>query len=102
MNKLFCSKCGIEKELCNFVKDKRYKSGYSCVCKKCHNERSKKYIKENYDKTLKSHRVWCNNHPKWVYERYKKYRLLNPEKVNQRLKDFHKKNPEKKDIPRKL
>jgi hypothetical protein len=96
-----CSKCGLEKELDDFVKNNRSKSGYSCVCSTCNNERSKKYRKNNSQKCLKLTRDWCHKHPEWVYNRYKKYRLENPEKINENHKNFYKNNPEKRKEYRK-
>lgn len=96
MDTKVCSKCKIEKSVCDFGNSKSSKDGLLYCCKKCNSERGKKYVKENYQKTLEQHRKWTSKNPEWVYERYKKYRLNNPEKVNERLKTFYKKNPEKR------
>ena len=90
-----CKKCKEEKKVCEFVKSKNSKDGFYHICKICNNERSKKYRKENYEKTLESVRNWTKKNPKWVYERQKRYRNNNPEKIRQMHKDFLKKNPEK-------
>jgi superfamily II helicase len=50
MNKI-CSKCKQEKELPFFTKDKRRKSGYGSLCKKCSYEiskESKSWNREHY------------------------------------------------------
>ena len=91
-----CSKCKEEKNICEFGKSKKSKDGLLHCCKKCNNERSKKYVKENYEKTLESQRNWRKKNPEWVYNRHKKYRLSNPEKINEMLRNFLKNNPEKR------
>ena len=41
--KKFCSKCGVEKELCYFYKDKTGKFGVRSNCKECHIKKIKSY-----------------------------------------------------------
>ncbi len=73
-----CSKCGEEKELEKFVKDKTRKNGRRGICRKC--------------TTLKSIK-WNKNNP----EKVKVYRELpfNRARKNAREKERWKKNPEK-------
>ena len=52
MNKI-CSRCGIEKDVNEFEKDKRAKNGVGSCCKKCHSERSTQWNKDNPDKKNK-------------------------------------------------
>ena len=42
-----CSKCGIEKELSEFVKNKSKKDGLSYICKQCNIEYQKEWYKKN-------------------------------------------------------
>ena len=42
-----CSKCGIEKPLEEFCKDKSRKDGYAYLCKVCHNAHTKEWHKKN-------------------------------------------------------
>lgn len=48
-----CNKCGIEKELSEFYKEKNYKDGLHSSCKICHNTRARKWFKENRKRSLK-------------------------------------------------
>jgi len=91
-----CSKCKEEKKVCDFGNSKKSKDGLLYCCKQCNSERGKKYVKENYEKTLEQHRKWRSKNPEWVYERYKNYRKNNPEKVNEMLKEWYKNNPQKR------
>ena len=47
METKICSKCGIEKELCEFCKDKSKKTGYKSQCKICVYTREKAYKLKN-------------------------------------------------------
>ena len=47
MEKKVCSKCKIEKELCEFGKDSYKKSGYKSNCKLCCSISQKNYKKNN-------------------------------------------------------
>lgn len=42
-----CSKCGLEKELYEFPKNKQQKNGYNSYCKKCKNSGAKIYYEKN-------------------------------------------------------
>jgi len=48
-----CTKCKIEKDLSEFIKDKTTKSGIGGKCKSCANEYVKKHYKANSQKQLK-------------------------------------------------
>lgn len=91
-----CSKCKEEKKICEFGNSKSSKDGLLYCCKKCNNERGKKYVQENYQKTLEQHRKWTAKNPEWVYNRHKKWREENPDKVKELKKNWLDKNPEKR------
>lgn len=62
METKICSKCGIDKELSEFGKDKSKKSGYKSQCKKCVYEREKVYkIKNSNLISLKRRKYYLNN-----------------------------------------
>lgn len=42
-----CTTCKIEKEIVEFNKNKSRKDGLNTICRKCSNERSRKYYKDN-------------------------------------------------------
>jgi len=75
MEKKICSKCKIEKDICEFHKGKT-KDGYQYKCKECKKEYSKlNFIKENNRKTL-----WAKNNPTKVKESKQKYYNNNTDK----------------------
>jgi len=45
-----CSICGVIKPLNDFAKRKTIKSGHATFCKKCHQDNTRKWKKENADK----------------------------------------------------
>lgn len=90
-----CSKCNIEKSVEEFGKSKSSKDGLLYCCKKCNNERGKKYRKENPEKILEQQRKWRSENPEWVIKRHRRYRNKNRKKVNEFRKKWLEKNPEK-------
>jgi hypothetical protein len=75
-----CTKCGEEKELSEFYKDKTKSLGVRPSCKACNKEGEAKYRKENPDK---------------IKERGAKYRKENPDKGKERGAKYRKENPDK-------
>ena len=45
-----CSKCGVEKELSEFYKNKKSNNGIYSICKKCECKKSKEYCRKNKEK----------------------------------------------------
>lgn len=78
MERKICTKCGKEKVISEFVKDKYTKSGYTSDCKEC---RKVKGI--NYSKT----------HRKQINEYRKRYRKQNLNKVRKQEQDARKRLP---------
>lgn len=78
-----CRKCGQEKPLEEFVKDKTRELGYSYTCKHCRREHACKYRADNHEKILE----YGRKHYAENSERYKKYsrkwQAANPEKVRE-------------------
>ena len=79
-----CRKCGEEKPLDKFTKDKKCKNGCSHRCIKCTNEIKKEWIKNNPEKD-KIHKVKAR----------KKYRINNKEKCTESFLKWKKENPNK-------
>jgi hypothetical protein len=75
-----CTKCGVEKDLGEFYRKKRYKDGLSYWCKKCSNI----YIS-----------LWKKNHPEKIKEFQKKYYKNHVEEEKKRGRIWRKNNPEK-------
>jgi len=91
-----CSKCKVEKQVCEFGNSKLSKDGLLYSCKECNNKRSVDYRKNNSEKVLELTRNWTKKNPEWVYNRHKKWREENPEKVKEMRGNWLNKNPEKR------
>lgn len=76
-----CRKCGQEKPLEEFVKDKTCELGYSYTCKHCRREHACKYRADNHEKVLERTRKWRVDNPEKVREYDRKYRADNHEKI---------------------
>jgi len=83
METKICSKCRINKELCEFQKNSHSKNGYRSECSKCSKEAKKRLPKEkklNYDKQYRE-----KNREK-IREKQKEYYLKNIDKERERIK----------------
>lgn len=79
-----CRKCGQEKPLSEFVKDKTCALGYSHTCKQCNAERNRKWRAANPEKVLECKRKRYAANPEKVREYNRKWCAANPEKVRER------------------
>lgn len=86
-----CSKCGEEKDLIYFRKDRRKKDGLYVWCKKCSSENNVKWQRENREKQrqfLKTYREKNKEKieasKKKLNEKYKILRKLNPQMFKER------------------
>ena len=91
MEKKICSKCKIEKELCDFGMNNTYKSGVSNRCKQCESERGKKYRIKNKEKKQSYLKEYHIKNKKKINSRSKEYNIKNKEKI----KEYRIKNKEK-------
>lgn len=87
-----CSKCKKIKNLDDFYKEKRNKSGRHSWCIECSREKSKKWISKHPEQHRENTKTWYANHPEKIVEKNKKYREKYPDKVRERLKEWHNKN----------
>ena len=71
-----CRKCGQEKPLSEFVKDKTCALGYSHTCKQCNAERNRKWRAANPEKVLEYKRKRYAANPEKVRERNRKWREI--------------------------
>ena len=108
-----CSKCGDEKFLSDFYKDKTKKYGVSSICKQCNSKVSKNYYKAHKEEIIKKvventkknkekvkqyhknyfqahkeeHRIYNKIYREKTLEHYKiidrKYRLLNKDRIRE-------------------
>jgi hypothetical protein len=87
MKTKICSKCKIEKKVCEFNTRKNSKDGYRQYCKICHLEYSKKYVKENYQKYKKYQDLYHLNNVEIHRLKSSEYYKNNKEKVHEYLKN---------------
>jgi 5-methylcytosine-specific restriction endonuclease McrA len=93
-----CSKCGVEKELTEFPRDKSRKDGYGYWCRLCSkNNRTKERVKQ-YNNTFMS----TVKGRKQRQQNVKKWRLKNKDKIREQGKRYQKtyysKYPEKANL----
>jgi len=69
-----CSKCGVEKELSEFDRDKSRSSGFDHRCKVCASEKNRKWRAENPEKVREKNRKWRAENPEKVRELRRKYK----------------------------
>ena len=91
MEKKICSKCKIEKEVCEFSKNKQKKDGLHPSCKDCY----KDFYKKNKELILERNYLWRITNPEVKKNYDLKYRLNNPENRKKQDKLYREKNSEK-------
>lgn len=87
MEKKICSKCRVEKEVCEFVKSSKMKNGLKSECKLC----SKLNYESNREKYLIQKKIYTENNKEKKYEYDKEYRLKNKIKINEYTRNYRKK-----------
>jgi putative uncharacterized protein C580L len=78
-----CRKCGQEKPLEEFAKNKECVLGHSHICKQCKAEQSRKWHAANFEKARENNRKRRAANPEKYRERSRKYRAANPEKIRE-------------------
>ena len=92
MEKKICSRCSVEKEVCEFGIRKNRKSKFRSRCKSCHAEDGKKY-RENNTKLVKSQRKkYYDKNRDELNKKTREWYENNSERVCQQKKDFYKEN----------
>ena len=90
-----CSLCKIEKNICEFNKNKKNKDGYSTRCKDCRRQ----YYLDNRESLLKKAKIYNKENSKRLAEKRKKqkaeYYLKNKERILEVNKKYRDLNPEK-------
>jgi hypothetical protein len=90
-----CSKCKIEKEVCNFYILNKTTLKYRPKCKKCMLEELKIYQENNKELILKRGKNYRENNKEIIKLKIIEYYKSNPEKCNERKKyseEYRKKN----------
>ena len=78
-----CRKCGQEKPLEEFAKNKECVLGHSHICKQCKAEQSRKRRAANPEKYREQLRKYRAANPEKYRELSRKYRAANPEKIRE-------------------
>ena len=89
-----CTKCKIEKELSEFIKDKTYKDGLKRQCKSCGNEYNKEYRQANKEKLKEYRKEYRKSNKEYYKEYHKEYRQANKEELKERSKEHRQDNKE--------
>ena len=95
MKTKICTKCGEEKIITEFQKDKSKKDGFRPDCKTCRKKYVKIYYNKFKDKISEQRKKVRQENPEKFAKREKEYRLKNPEKVKLRRKKYYEDNKEK-------
>jgi hypothetical protein len=95
MEKKICSKCKIEKDVCEFYSNPKNKLDYRNSCKSCMKKTQQDYSKNNRDKRNLTQKIWRENNTDKIKEFTKKYYNNNPEKYKLISKIYRDNNPEK-------
>ena len=92
-----CTKCGVKYPATReyFHAQKLGKYGLISMCRKCNNERRKKYREENPEKEKAYNKKYCEENLEKEKSRRKKYSAENIEKIKASLKKWRAANPEK-------
>ena len=86
-----CRKCGQEKPLEEFVKDKECVLGHSHICKQCKEEQSRKRYAANPEKRREMAYKWAAANPEKFREWGRKWSAANPEKEREKSRKYREK-----------
>ena len=89
-----CRKCGQEKPLEEFAKNKGCELGRTHTCKRCEAERYRKWRAANSEKRREYNRKWRAANPEKIREIRHKWREANTEKERQSYRKWYAANTE--------
>lgn len=93
-----CPKCGIDKPITGFYKNKSYKIGYAMsACKSCQVAKSVEKAKNN-PKVQAYKRAWHQKNKERLREKSKAYRELNKEQLSKKKSEYNSLNRDKSKI----
>lgn len=90
-----CTKCGIDKSVSEFNKDKNRVDGLFPWCRECKQKARKKHYEENKERIIAKTKEWHKSNPEKRKEICKRYRDNNKEKAREYRKHRRMENPEK-------
>jgi cobalamin-dependent methionine synthase I len=91
-----CSKCGVEKALCEFNKNKNAKDGLCPSCKECRRAAAKVYRSKNKEKIRQKNKNYYSNNRQRLIEVTKKWCEENKERWSSYSKLYREQNREKR------
>ena len=94
MEKKICSKCKIEKDVCEFNLRKNRKSKYTSQCKLCICENGKKYRDNNSDLIKSCKKIYYNNNKEELNKKTREWYEKNSENARQQKKEYYQENRE--------
>jgi hypothetical protein len=89
-----CSKCNLEKNLTEFNKMSKVKSGLRSYCRDCQKIESKKYKSENKEKIKEYNTKWNKENQEYYKKYFEEYYLVNYEREKERKRKWFKDNKE--------
>lgn len=89
METKICCRCGLEKELNDFPKEK---DKFKNPCKKCKREYLKEYYFKNKDKAVQQNKEYYLQNKEKILSLNKEYRLKNKDKIREQKKIYRKEN----------
>ena len=90
-----CRKCGQEKPLEEFAKNKECVLGHSHICKQCKAEQSRKWHAANFEKARENNRKWHAANFEKARENNRKWHAANFEKAREKHRKWRAANLEK-------
>jgi hypothetical protein len=95
METKICSKCNEEKNICEFNKEKRNKSGLKSECKLCRKLIKKKHYDTNKHKILENKKKYYLSKKDVILEKAKNYNHKNNDKIKIYKKHYYQNNKNK-------
>jgi hypothetical protein len=93
MEKKICSKCKIEKELCEFQSDTSKKSGFKSQCKRCCSVRQKIYKNQNAELVSTKRKKYYRENIEKERTQQKLYREIRKNELLKKQKEKYHTNP---------
>lgn len=90
-----CSKCGVEKTLDCFSRDKSKKYGINNSCKECRSKDKKRYYEQNREDCIKRSKEWREKNPERHKNNYQSYNERNRDKQKEYSKWWQENNRER-------
>ncbi len=85
-----CTKCGTEKKLDQFYKNKSKKDNLSCWCKKCTKKYKKEYHIKNKENINQKSKSWYIDNKEKAKDYSQQYYEENKEEILKKSKEYHK------------